>query len=121
MIRKDPRLDFVEFHILHHAAEAPLYGLWMIEELASHGYRLNASQLYPKFHRLERTGLLNRRNRVVDGKLRKYYRVTAEGRRYLRQQKKKLMELAGEALTADELKRVLGTRTERDRRKQSTR
>ncbi len=115
---KDPRLNFIELHILHHAAEAPLYGLWMIEELASHGYRLNASQLYPKFHRLQRQGLLTRQDRVVRGKLRKYYRITAAGRRYWRAQKRKLIELVGEALTQDELRRALELRAGRDRRRQ---
>jgi len=27
----------IRLHILHHAAEVPLYGLAMIEELAKHG------------------------------------------------------------------------------------
>lgn len=117
--QKQLRVDFVELHILHHAEEQDLYGLWMIEELGEHGYKLNASQLYPKFHKLEREGLLKRFERVVNGKRRKYYRATAAGRRYFRQQKKKLMELAGEALSAAEIRKVLETRLGRDGRKQS--
>ena len=53
---------------MHHASEGSLYGLWMIEELAEHGYKLNASQIYPLFHRLERQGCLKRTDKVVDGK-----------------------------------------------------
>ena len=30
----------VGLHVLHHAAEGDLYGNWMIEELARHGYRI---------------------------------------------------------------------------------
>ena len=119
MKKKQPRVDFVELHILHHAEEQDLYGLWMIEELGEHGYKLNASQLYPKFHRLEGEGLLKRSERVVNGKQRKYYRATAAGRRYFRQQKKKLMELAGEALSAVEIRKVLEMRLSRDARKDS--
>lgn len=53
-----PQFDFVELPILHHASEGSLYGLWMIEELAEHGYSLNASQL--RFHCLQRRGYLSR-------------------------------------------------------------
>jgi DNA-binding PadR family transcriptional regulator len=105
--QKNLSVDFIELHILHHASEAPLYGLWMIEELARHGYRLSASHLYPRFHRLERDGLVSRKDKVVDGKLRKYYRLTGRGRSHLKAQKSRLMELVGEAFTADELASLL--------------
>lgn len=104
---KSLRIDFIELHILHHASEDEIYGLWMLEELASHGYRLNASQLYPRFARLDREGLLRQRRAVVDGKVRKYYRLTARGRKYLAEQKRRLIELVGEALTADELRQAI--------------
>jgi PadR family transcriptional regulator PadR len=106
MIGKQLGVDFIELHILHHASEGPVYGLWMLEELGRHGYRLNASQLYPKLHRLERQGLLKERDQVVNGRVRKYYRLTASGRRYWSGQKKRLIELAGEALTRDDLRRT---------------
>lgn len=38
---------FMRLHILHHAAEGPLYGGWMMEELRQHGYRISAGTLYP--------------------------------------------------------------------------
>jgi len=105
--RKRLAVDFVELHILHHASSDPVYGLWMLEELGRHGYRLNASQLYPKFHRLERRGLLKHRKEVVAGKLRKYYRITARGQRYWSGQKRRLIELVSEALTRGELRKAL--------------
>ena len=110
MKRKQLSVDFVELHILHHASQNPIYGLWMIEELGRHGYRLNASRLYPKFHRLERQGLIGRRSKVVNGKLRKYYHITARGRRYWANQKRRLIELASEALSASELRTALRRR-----------
>jgi DNA-binding PadR family transcriptional regulator len=106
MLRKRLAVDFVELHILHHASESPVYGLWMLEELDRHGYRLNASQLYPKLHRLEQKGLLKQRDEVVNGKIRKYYRITPSGRRYWAGQKKRLIELAGEALNREDLKKT---------------
>ena len=115
--QKNLRVDFIELHILHHASEAPLYGLWMIEELARHGYRLSASHLYPRFHRLERDKLVRREDKVVDGKLRKYYRLTAQGRTYLKTQKRRLMELVGEAFTVKELQDLLEKQTAREARR----
>ena len=112
-----PHIDFVELHILHHASEGPLYGLWMIEELAEHGYSLNSSQLYPRFHRLEEKGYLERKSRVVEGKLRKYYRIRPPGRGYLKEQKKRLLELISEALTIEELSGALRRRQARERAK----
>lgn len=111
MIGKQPRIDFIELHILHHASVEELYGLWMIEELASHGYRVSASQLYPKFHALEKHGCLRRRELVVGGKVRKYYRATARGKQYLRRQNAKLIELAAEVLTEEEFRRCIERRS----------
>jgi PadR family transcriptional regulator len=111
-----PAIDFIELHILHHASQGELYGLWMIEELAEHGYRLNASQLYPRFHRLEREALLTRREKVVDGRRRKYYRITREGRTYFAEQRRRLVELISEALSPAELEQALKQRRRRDRR-----
>ena len=121
MNRKDIRVDFIELHILHHADGEPLYGLWMIEELATHGYRLGASSLYPRFHRLEDAGFVSRSERVVDGRLRKYYRLTSAGRRYLALQKRRLIELVSEALTEDELRSALEKRIARKQKKAEVR
>jgi DNA-binding PadR family transcriptional regulator len=115
MIPKTSRVDFVELHILHHAAKGPVYGLWMIEELSRHRYRLGPSQLYPRFHRLEKEGFLRRRNQVAGGKLRKYYEITSAGRTYFSRQKKRLIELAAEALSPDEIRQLLARRIARDR------
>jgi len=112
-----PHFDFVELHILHHASEGPLYGLWMLEELAEHGYKLNASQLYPRFHRLEKSGYVDRTNKVVDGKVRKYYTITRDGRAYLRLQKRRLVELISEALSVAELTKALERRRKREETK----
>jgi PadR family transcriptional regulator len=115
--QKNLHVDFIELHILHHASEAPLYGLWMIEELARHGYRVSASHLYPRFHRLERDQLVRREDKIVNGKLRKYYRLTAQGRTYLKLQKRRLTELVGEAFTTDELRALLERQISRKKRK----
>ena len=49
---------FVRVHVLHHAVEGEIYGHWMIEELARHGYKLSPGTLYPMLHAMEEKGYL---------------------------------------------------------------
>ena len=95
---RDFFLGFVRIHILHHACEKPIYGTWIIEELARHGYRLSAGTLYPILHRLERQRYLSSYKDVINGKVRKYYRITPEGEASLEEAKKKIRELVQEVL-----------------------
>ena len=91
-------LGFIKVHVLHHAAREPIYGLAMIEELHRHGYELSPGTLYPILHELESEGLLWREERVVGGKVRKYYSATEQGRRALADVRGKIRELVGEVL-----------------------
>jgi len=87
----------VRLHILHHAAEEEIFGLGIIEELARHGYRLSPGTLYPILHGMEKNTLL--RSRAVhgeDGRSRRMYAATANGRRALKDAKDKVRELFGE-------------------------
>src|SRR3989304_8748276 len=88
----------VRLHILHHAAEHKIYGQWMIEELARHGYKLSPGTLYPMLHAMERKGYLSCR-RVRDGRtVRKLYSATEFGKEGLALAKIRLRELTGEAM-----------------------
>lgn len=89
-------LAFIQVHILHHAKKEPIYGSWMIEELSHHGYEISAGTIYPIFHNLERDGLLIMESAIVDGKVRKYYRITEKGVVVLEQAKEKILELKAE-------------------------
>lgn len=91
-------LGFVKIHVLHYAAEAPVYGLELIEELARHGYDLSPGTLYPTLHRLHELGYLAREDRVVDGRRRKYYTITGQGQAALAEARLKIAELVGEVL-----------------------
>jgi PadR family transcriptional regulator PadR len=95
---RDFFLGFIKIHVLHHAAQEPIYGVAMIEELARHGYELSPGTLYPLFHSLEEQGYLARTNQVVEGRVRKYYVITTEGRAALREAKLKIAELVREVL-----------------------
>src|SRR5438093_542137 len=44
---RDLYSGLIRLHILHHAAEEPIFGLGMAEELAHHGYKLSLGTLYP--------------------------------------------------------------------------
>ncbi len=88
----------VQLHVLHHAAEDEVDGAWMSEELAHHGYAISPGTLYPTLHRMEAEGLLRSRTVVVDGRRRRRYGATDEGRRTLEQTRRALRELADEVL-----------------------
>jgi len=91
-------LGFIRIHILHHAAQRPVYGLWLIKELGGHGYKLSAGTLYPILHGLESRGLLRCSPKLFEGKIRKYYAITPKGRRALAQMQRRLAELTAEVL-----------------------
>lgn len=97
-MHRDFFLGFIKVHILHHAAEAPLYGVALIGELRRHGYELSPGTLYPILHALENAGYLTRENRLVDGRVRKYYTITPRGTRALAAARTKVVELVREVI-----------------------
>jgi PadR family transcriptional regulator PadR len=94
-------LGFVKIHILHHAAHAPVYGVAVMEELHRHGYAIGPGTVYPVLHELERADYLSRENRVVDGKVRKYYAITPAGREALAEARHRIRELVAEVLEGE--------------------
>jgi DNA-binding PadR family transcriptional regulator len=78
------RQAFVRLHVLYHAAQAPVFGVYLMDELREHGYLVGPGTLYPTLHDLQQEGLLEREEVVVGGKRRIYYRATPAGRRLLR-------------------------------------
>ena len=70
---------FVRLHVLHHAAEGDLYGQWMIEDLARHGYKLSPGTLYPMLHGMEKKGYLTSRKEQAGRTFRRVYRATPLG------------------------------------------
>lgn len=98
MEHKDLLSGFVRLHILHHAAEGEIYGQWIIEELARHGYRLSPGTLYPMLHAMQRKGYLASREARVGKSVRKLYRATKLGRQGLALAKVRVREFVGEAI-----------------------
>ena len=91
----------IRLHILYHAGKEPVFGLGIMEELRRHGYNLSAGTLYPMLHSLEEAGYLRSRPRVVDGKTRRNYLITAKGKIALAAAKEKVRELFGELFEAE--------------------
>src|SRR5689334_1469521 len=83
----------IRLHVLHHAAEGPIFGLGMIEELGRHGYRISPGSLYPLLQGLEKKGYLRSTLERNGKSLRKVYRATPAGRRALAASKNKVQEL----------------------------
>jgi DNA-binding PadR family transcriptional regulator len=79
---REIRLALWKLHILHHATRRPVYGLWLLEELAEHGHRVSPGTLYPILERMKRNGWL-RSEATQRTNARKNYRITAAGRRLL--------------------------------------
>jgi DNA-binding PadR family transcriptional regulator len=95
---KDLYGGLIRLHILHHAAEAPIFGLAVIEELSHHGYKLSAGTLYPMLHGLEKKGYLCSHHERTGRRERRMYEITDEGRAALADAKVKVRELFGELI-----------------------
>jgi PadR family transcriptional regulator PadR len=96
MSDKELYSGMIRLHILFHASKRPVFGLWIIEELGRHGYKLSPGTLYPILHALERKGYLRSRVERDGRQVRRMYRVTPAGRKALVAAKVKVRELVGE-------------------------
>jgi DNA-binding PadR family transcriptional regulator len=80
LLTREILLGFWKVHILHHAAEHPIIGQWVLTELRRHGYEISPGTLYPLLKRLERNGWLRSEAAVGEGKRRRrYYHLTRRG------------------------------------------
>src|SRR4051794_40234193 len=98
---RDLYSGLVRLHVLHHAAEEPIFGLGMIEELGRHGYRISPGTLYPLLHNLEKKGYLRSSERRNGKSRRKVYRATPMGRKALTGARNKVRELFQELMEGD--------------------
>lgn len=98
MIDREFFLGFIRIHILYHASNEAIFGVEIAKELARHGYEVSPGTLYPILHQLAADGYLESNTEVVGGKIRKYYRATARGKRVLEHARRKIKELVKEVL-----------------------
>ena len=90
----------MRLHILHHAAEQEVCGVWVMEELRRHGYEISPGTLYPMLHGLEKKGYLQSTKERVGKTMRRIYTITSEGEAALGEAKEKVRELYGEVIAA---------------------
>ncbi len=84
-LQREFYLAFWKSHILHHAAEGPVVGHWMLNELRRHGYDVSPGTLYPILHRMEAYGWLRRECDPTGGsKSRQSYFITPQGQEVLK-------------------------------------
>jgi DNA-binding PadR family transcriptional regulator len=95
---QDLLVGLIRLHVLHHAVEEEIYGQWIMEELARHGYRLSPGTLYPMLHGMEKKGYLRSREKKMGRSVRRLYRATPKGVKALAVARDKLRELVGELI-----------------------
>lgn len=81
--------------ILRLLSEKDMYGYEMIDTLRQRSqnvFELKAGTLYPLLHNLEEKHFLTSYEQEVLGKIRKYYRITKEGKKHLEQKKTEWQE-----------------------------
>lgn len=98
MLERKFFLGFVRVHLLYHASKEDIYGVEMIDELRRHGYNISPGTLYPILHSLEKEEFLISKPKNVKGKIRKYYRITKNGKKILKDARKKIQELIDEVM-----------------------
>jgi len=91
---REIRLALWKLHILHHASQQEVYGLWMLQELAQHGHAVSPGTLYPILARMARHGWLAAT--PSRAKARRGYGITPKGRALLKQLRAEVAELHGE-------------------------
>src|SRR3954465_6096656 len=84
----------VRLFILQEAAKRPIFGLWLMEALDEHGYRIGPGTLYPILHAFERRGLLLSVTESSGNRRRRLYKTTTLGRRMLTHVRRRSRDLA---------------------------
>ncbi len=75
-------LSTIVLHLLQNAGEMYGYEITQkVKQLTADEIKLTEGALYPTLHKLEAEGTLTTESRKVDGRVRKYYRLTEEGKK----------------------------------------
>lgn len=97
VIQREILQSFWKIHVLHHAAEGPIYGQWMLQELREHGYEVSPGTLFPMLARMEERGWLrSERDENGGARARKDYYLTEKGMEVLEIVQRQLNEMRRE-------------------------
>jgi DNA-binding PadR family transcriptional regulator len=106
-LQREILLGFWKIHILHHAAEGPVIGQWMIHELRRHGYEVSPGTMYPLLARMEERGWLKCKTDPDGGsRAKKEYSLTKDGQEALAFLQKQIEELYREVVLGEEEKEL---------------
>jgi len=84
-------LSTIVLHLLQSAGEMYGYEITQkVKQLTSDKIKLTEGALYPTLHKLEAEGTLTTESRKVDGRIRKYYRLTEDGKKATAERMKEL-------------------------------
>src|ERR1044071_189387 len=99
LLTREILLGFWKVHILHHAAQHPVIGQWVLGELRRHGYDISPGTLYPLLKRMERNGWLRCEIEPGSGlRRRRFYQLTNEGAVVLASLREAIVELHHEVI-----------------------
>ena len=99
LLSREILLGFWKVHILHHAAEHPIIGQWVLTELRRHGYDISPGTLYPLLKRLEQNGWLrSEAAKSQNSRRRRYYHLTKRGAAVLQVLREAVVELHHEVV-----------------------
>jgi DNA-binding PadR family transcriptional regulator len=102
-VEREFLLPFWKLHILHHAGEEPVVGLWITRELRRHGYEVSPGTLYPLLARMEERGWLRSKVDPQGGpRARKEYTLTREGQSVLTLLRRQVKQLYREVVLGEE-------------------
>ena len=84
---------FVKLYTLWRASKEDVYGVQILNEMAELGFKLSPGTLYPTLAALLQERDVKIYQKVVNGKVRKFYRLTPKGRRELDEVRERLKVL----------------------------
>lgn len=81
MIDREFLGGFIKLYALWRTSRGETYGVQIMDEMRALGFKVTPGTLYPILHTLLEERDVTVTNRLVKGKIRKYYRATAKGRK----------------------------------------
>ena len=87
-------LGLVKIFLLHFAEKEEICGKEFHDRLLKLGFDLSYGTIYPLFHKLESKGYLKHAEKNVNGKIRKYYSLTAQGQEALKNSRFRVKEIS---------------------------
>ncbi|WP_437205649.1 PadR family transcriptional regulator [Planctomicrobium sp. SH664] len=88
----------IEMLMLEVVSQGPSYGYEIVQTVLNRSgghFELKEGSLYPALHRLERQKTLESYWTEIDGRRRKYYRITAAGRKALQAKRTEWQAFSG--------------------------